>query len=220
MFVLALLASGFTSAFNCVALQMALLGSTIAVSERRDRSFIFWATAAFLLAKLSAYTLLGFLLGWLGETVSLSPEVGTWVELVAGTYVIVAALAVLNVHPVLRYAIIQPPRFLTRYVRKASKSHEFFAPVLLGVMTVLIPCGTTVGVEALALESRSPIVGAWILGIFTLGTMPVFIGFGSLVATLGARIRRNFDGISAIIILLLGLYALYGTLGELLGGSL
>ncbi|OGY08428.1 MAG: hypothetical protein A2700_01435 [Candidatus Blackburnbacteria bacterium RIFCSPHIGHO2_01_FULL_44_64] len=216
MFFWALATSGFTSAFNCVALQMGLLGSVIASRKEGAHSlYAVWATGAFLVAKLVAYTLLGALLGAFGQSISLSEGVAGVVELLAGVYIVLAALAVLGVHPVLRYVLFQPPRFMSRWVTRTSKRGDLLTPAFLGFLTIFIPCGTTVAVEALALHHGDPVQGGLIMGIFTLGTMPVFLGFGGLTAFLGRRFGSKIDKASALIVLILGLWAVNGTLREL-----
>lgn len=211
-----LFATGFTSAFNCVALQMGLLGSAVSARSQGAHSlYAVWATGAFLTAKLVAYLFLGFLLGFVGEGLALSKQISGVIELVAGLYIVISALAILGVHPLLRYAVIQPPRFLNRYIRNSSKSGDLFTPGFLGFLTILIPCGTTVAIEALALHHGSPLKGALILGAFTLGTMPVFMAFGAFASWIRGKWGTNFDKVSAIIVLALGLWALYQTLGEI-----
>ncbi len=224
MFYWALLASGFTSAFNCVALQMGLLGSTIASRhkdaaigiEGKRSAYAAWATGTFLVSKLLAYTLLGALLGLFGKAFSISDGFSTIVELIAGSYVVLAALAVLDIHPFFRYFIIQPPRFMARFVTKASKKGDLLTPAFLGVLTILIPCGTTVAVEALALHHANLILSGMVLGLFTLGTMPVYIAFGGLAGFARSRWGKGFDKVSALIVLFLGLWALKQSLGEIL----
>lgn len=71
-------------------------------------------------------------------------------------FMIGTALNILNVHPIFRYFVIQPPKFLTRLVRNQSKSKSLFAPTLLGAFTVLIPCGTTQAMMALAIGYGNP----------------------------------------------------------------
>lgn len=207
--------TGFTSAFNCVALQMGLLGSAIAAHTRNSNSYAAWATGTFLAAKLAAYIVVGFLLGWVGESLALSDGFSGAIELVAGLYIVVAALAVLGVHPALRYVLISPPRFLSRFIRTTSKNGDLFTPVVLGFLTIFIPCGTTVAVEALVLHHGSPLKGMGILGAFTLGTMPVFVAFGGFANWIRSKWGDRFDKVSAIIVLALGLWAIYQTIGEL-----
>lgn len=223
LFYWALLVTGFTSAFNCVALQMGLMGSTIAKRQQETEKYSVqpklkptWVgTTAFLSSKLFAYMLVGFSLGAFGKGLAISKEASSVIELIAGLYVILAALNILQVHPILRYAVLQPPRFILKYVKAKSKSRNLFAPTVLGFLTILIPCGTTVAIESIALSSGNPIYGALIMGVFTLGTMPVFLGYGALSAFIGETLKRRFDQISAVIILILGVYSIWRTLGEI-----
>ena len=85
---------------------------------------------------------------------------------------IVIALDLLQIHPIFRYAVIQPPRFLLKKVKNQSKSKTLFAPALLGAFTIFIPCGTTLAMEALAISSANAFTGATIMAAFVLGTTP------------------------------------------------
>src|SRR5258708_14127029 len=98
-----------------------------------------WPIVYFLAAKLLAYTVLGFLLGMLGSALQITPTAQAIMQIVAGLFMLATALNMLNVHPIFRYAVIQPPKFLTRLVRNQAKSQEVFAPAILGLMTVFIP---------------------------------------------------------------------------------
>src|SRR5438445_411984 len=79
---------------------------------------------SFLIAKLAAYTALGFLLGLLGSAFQLSLTARTILQFAVVVFMLGTALNILEVHPIFRYFIIQPPKFLTRMVRKQSKSSD------------------------------------------------------------------------------------------------
>lgn len=198
--------------FTCLAVQGGLLASVIAAREEEKRTPKYLITLAFLGAKLIAYTLLGLLLGLLGEKLSLSLTTQSILQSIAGLYMLVIALNLLNVHPIFRYAIIQPPRFLTKLVKKESKSSDLFAPVFLGALTIFIPCGTTLGIEALAISTGSPIAGALTMFFFVLGTIPAFMGLGLATTYIGSTFRKKFSIVSAIALIYLGLSSINGTL--------
>lgn len=203
---------------TCLAVQGGLLASIIAEREGDDLKtgeegkHAFFPTVAFLATKLIAYTALGFVLGAFGGTLAITPTVQITMQLLAGLYMIAIALNLLNVHPIFRYAVIQPPRFLTRIVRNQSKSKDLFAPSLLGTMTIFIPCGTTLAMETLAISSANPILGASIMAAFVLGTMPLFFGVGFLTSTLGDAFKGKFLKIAALLVLYLGVSSVNGSL--------
>lgn len=203
---------------TCLAVQGGLLASVIATREAEDISSSKYsdthllATISFLIAKLLIYTLAGALLGFFGDLLFISDQVRIILQVLAGVYMVVIALNLLNVHPIFRYAIIQPPKFLTRKIRNQSKSKDIYAPFILGLMTVFIPCGTTLAMETLALSSGSALQGALIMFVFTLATFPLFLGVGYLTAKLGEVLKRGFFKFAAFIILYLGVMSINGGL--------
>lgn len=222
--LLAILFTGlFIGGLTCLAVQGGLLASTIAAREEEDieqgkqRKHTLWPIAAFLATKFVAYVILGFLLGTFGQALALSDSLQITMQLIAGVYMLVIALNLLNVHPIFRYAVLQPPRFLTRIVRNQSKSKDIFAPAFLGAMTVFIPCGTTIAMEALAISSSNPFMGASVMGVFVLGTMPLFFGLGFLTTTLGDAFKTKFLKLAAFVVLYLGITSVNGAL--VAGGS-
>jgi uncharacterized protein len=162
----------------------------------------------FLAAKLVAYTLLGLLLGVLGSVIQISPAVQAGMLIVAGLFMLATAFNMLNVHPIFRYFVLQPPRFLTRLLRDQSRSEDVFAPVLLGLMTVFIPCGTTQAMEVLALSSGLALQGALIMFTFILGTIPTFFVLGFVATQVRGKARHAFVFVAALLVLGLGFFSL------------
>lgn len=214
IFITGLTVGGLT----CLAVQGGLLASVIAAREEDDiesgskRKHTIWSILAFLTTKFITYTALGFILGAFGGAINISPSVQITMQFIAGLYMIVVALDLLKVHPIFRYAVIQPPRFLTKIVRNQSKSKDLFAPAFLGVATVFIPCGTTLAMEALAISSANAFLGASIMATFILGTMPLFFGVGYITTLLGDTFREKFLRIAAFGVLYLGLVSTNGAL--------
>lgn len=206
---------------TCLAVQGGLLASVIAAREEEEiekginKKSPVIPTLVFLLAKLLAYTALGFLLGAFGNVVGINQTVQTTMQLVAGLYMVAVALNLLNVHPIFRYAVIQPPRFLTKKIKNQSKSKDLFAPAFLGAMTIFIPCGTTLAMEALAISSANAFSGAVIMAVFILGTSPLFFGVGWITSVMGDVYREKFLKIAALAVLYLGIVSINGSLTAL-----
>ncbi len=191
---------------GCLAVQGGLLASATANRPALP------ATTAFLLAKITVYALLGFLLGSFGGSLNISGQFQTYMQLLAGIYMLLVAANLLDLDPVFRYVVIQPPKFIARLVKNQSRSEMFFAPLLLGVLTIFIPCGTTLAMEALAISTASGVRGAAIMIAFTLGTLPLFLGIGFFTSLLGEAKKAVFIKIAAGLIIILGLTSIYGSL--------
>lgn len=202
---------------TCLAVQGGLLASVIASRKGMSAKELsgkdsLLQTGVFLTAKFVVYILFGFFLGLFGMKIGISPQVQGVVQLFAGVYMIGIACNLLNVHPIFRYFVIQPPRFIFKIIKKQSRSAAFFAPAFLGAMTVFIPCGTTLAMEALAISSGNPMKGAAIMGAFILGTTPLFMGLGFMTTFFGERFNTFFYKIAAVILLYLGFTAIHGAL--------
>ena len=212
--------TGFTTGgLSCLAVQGGLLASSLARQleldvqslkpSQRFRPQIALPITLFLAAKLLAYTLLGVLLGALGSALQLTPLVRAALTIAIGIFMLGNGFRMLNVHPIFRYFIFEPPSVLTRYLRRQSKNKtSVAAPLLLGAMTVLIPCGVTQAMMAVALGTGDPVQGAAIMLAFTLGTTPVFFTVAYFATRLGAVMEKNFSRIVAAIVIVLGLVAI------------
>jgi uncharacterized protein len=219
-----------TGGLSCLAVQGGLLASSLAHQIEQD----YVENAAqhkksktnphvnsalpillFLVAKLVAYTLLGALLGWLGSYLTLSPMTRAMLMIAIGVFMIGNALRMFNVHPIFRYFSIEPPKFITRYIRRTAKGTDTFTPLFLGALTVFIPCGITQAMMATALGTGSIAMGAALMFAFVLGTSPVFFIIAYLTTELGARLEKFFMRFVAVVVLILGFVTLDGGLNVL-----
>jgi sulfite exporter TauE/SafE len=210
--------TGLTSGgISCFAVQGGLLTSALASNEELEvsRGLKAKALSAFLISKIVAYTLLGFLLGFLGATLQISPRVQGWMQIIIGLYMIATALRLLDIHPIFRYFVIQPPRSVLRLLRNQARAQTVFTPAFLGALTVLIPCGVTQAMMVLALGTGNPFFGAGIMFAFTLGTSPLFFALG--IATTELIKKRPFAIAAALFILAIGLISI--NTGQILKGS-
>jgi len=212
-----------TGGLTCLAVQGGLLATTIAkqhedkFKDQVQTSGNALPILTFLGSKLVAYAVLGLLLGWLGSLVELSLSAQVIMQFTVAIFMVGMAMNMLNVHPIFRYFVIQPPKVLTRLIRKTSKRGDLFAPGLLGAFTVFIPCGTTQAMMALSIASGSPVMGAAILFTFILGTSPVFFILGYMATKLGDTFQTKFTKVAAGTLVLLALYNINGALA--LSGS-
>lgn len=196
-------------------------------AERADDKPAWWGSrlgddlapvGGFLAGKLAAYTLFGGLLGALGGVVQLSPGVRTWLQIGAGLLIITFGLSQLRV-PGFRRIVVEPPASWSRLVRARTRSQAALAPTLLGVATVLLPCGVTLSVEALALASGSPWQGAAIMAVFVVGTSPMFAILGYAARRAATAWRGRLAAATGIAVVAMGLFTLNGGL-ELAGSPL
>jgi sulfite exporter TauE/SafE len=233
--VAAFLTGVTTGGLSCLAVQGGLLASSLAHQIEQDyvehaaqnkkrrgkknqtatHSSSAFPIFLFLIAKIVSYTLLGALLGLLGSYLTLSPATRAILMILIGVFMLGNALRMFNVHPIFRYFSIEPPRFITRYIRRTAKGTDTFTPLFLGALTVFIPCGVTQAMMAAALGTSSMVMGAALMFAFTLGTGPVFFIVAYLTTELGSRLEKFFMRFVAAMVLILGLVTINGGLNVL-----
>lgn len=216
-----------TGGLSCLAVQGGLLASLIAnqkgeelrdgdaTTTTRARSFdrLDWMPVLlFLAAKLLVHALFGGLLGALGSVLSLSLGVRLAFQGFTALFMLATALNLLHVHPIFRYMAFQPPRFVRRWIRGSTNQKAFFAPAVLGLMTVFIPCGVTQAMEVLAINSGSAVSGALIMSVFVIGTAPLFSLIGVATAKLSEALRGKFLKFAAVVLIGTALYSVNGVL--------
>jgi hypothetical protein len=104
-------------------------------------------------------------------------------------------------------------------VLRSTRAQTAFAPALLGLASILIPCGVTLSVEALALTSGSPAAGAATMAVFVLGTSPLFALLGYLARKAATAWRGRLALATGALVVAMGVITLNGGL-ELAGSPL
>lgn len=216
-----------TGGLSCLAVQGGLLASSLARQIEQDmlnqqkigvgkgkkaaRSNTALPIGLFLFAKLIIYTLLGALLGIMGSFLTFDPLTRAILLFAIGIFMIGNGLRMLNVHPIFRYFNLEPPKSITRYIRRTAKNNQqensetnLSTPLFLGALTVFIPCGVTQGMMAAALGTGSPTQGAAMMFAFTLGTSPVFFIVAYLATQIGKRLEAYFMRFVAVMVIVLG----------------
>lgn len=213
---LAFIAGLTTGGLSCLAVQGGLLTSTIASrGEGADSSAIKpnkWSVIAmFLVAKLLAYTLLGYMLGLVGSTFTFAPKLMGTIQIVVGLFMIATAARILDIHPIFRYVVIQPPKWVYRLSKVQSRNASLITPAVLGFLTILMPCGVTQATMAVAVSTGNPMLGAAIMFAFVLGTSPVFFALGASIVELLQK--KSFSYVAAAVIAVFGILSVNGGMG-------
>ncbi len=233
--------TGLTSGgVTCAAMQGGLLASVIAnekvdsgsaqkdpavagrkssdKSQNQAGTYVWSSVAAFLTSKFIIHVIFGALLGLLGSSISLSLSTRLYFQGFAAVFMFASAMNLLNAHPIFRYLAFQPPKFARGLIKSNSKAGTLFAPALLGLLTILIPCGVTQAMEVLAIGSGSALNGALIMGAFILGTTPMFVLIGFAASRVSDTSKKYFTYTAAALLIGMAIYSFNGILQVLDSG--
>jgi sulfite exporter TauE/SafE len=163
--------------------------------------------AGFLAGKLLVLTLVGALLGTIGSFITLDTRIGQFAQVLAGVVMVALGLATVGVPGFDRF-MFAPPESWTRVVRKSTRSQSAFAPFLLGLATVLIPCGVTISMMLLAATAGSTLAGAAVMFVFVLGTAPLFAAYGYLTQRFVKPDSRRMALVMGSLVIAMGLFTI------------
>lgn len=133
------------------------------------------------IGRIAGFVIGGGVLGLIGSAI---PSVSTGaygvLALALGIAFLVIGLHHLDLAPSLASLGIRIPKRISGFADRVRASQHPLASIGVGMATFVLPCGFTQTAQALALASGSPVRGAFMMGAFALGTLPVLAGISSI----------------------------------------
>jgi len=163
--------------------------------------------------RIVSYVLLGGVIGALGSVLSISPKVTGIITIVASLLMIVMGIQLLQIFPWINKIQLKMPKFIAHKVYDAShqearKETSKWTSFLFGGSTFFLPCGFTQALQLYVLGKGDFVTGALVMLAFSLGTLPALAGIGAFTSFAKGKTQRHFTTFSAILIIMLGLFAM------------
>ena len=155
------------------------------------------------LGRVISYTAVGFMVGGLGSVIVFSNTTQGILKLIAGVFMVIMGLNMLNLFTWMRRFTPRMPRFLVNKVNvNKSKSKS---PLYIGLLNGFMPCGPLQAMQIYALSTGSPISGAISMFLFSLGTVPLMFILGAGSSFLGRKFSRRIMTAGAVLVVVLGM---------------
>lgn len=149
-----------------------------------------------------SYTIIGAVVGALGSVISFSGASKGIVSIIAGLFMILMGINLLGLFPNLRKFNVQIPSGVRR-VLMGEKNER--GPFVVGLLNGFMPCGPLQTMQIYALGTGSAVTGALSMFAFSLGTVPLMFGLGTMGSFLGKHASKNMMKISAVLVIFLGM---------------
>lgn len=201
-----LLLIGFLSSFHCVGMCGPLILGYAAKHAKAGHAS-HWTHVWYVLGKTLSYTAIGGLFGLFGAIVAFTPYTQGMVGIVAGGFLLLFGLHMLEVFPALDHFQFKTPKFVMRFVSYEYRKHSH--PFAIGLLNgLMILCGPLQAMYVMAAGTGSGIDGAMILFFFGLGTVPMMLGFGFLTTLLSGSLTPKLLRVSGVVVMALGVIML------------
>lgn len=156
-----------------------------------------------------SYMAVGFVLGGAGMILTGGSGSGMplllqgILKITAGLFMVIMGINMLGIFPALRKLQIRFPRKSVIKINQKKRTEK--RPFVVGLLNGLMPCGPMQSMQIIALGSGNPISGTLAMLMFSLGTVPLMLGLGSLVSALGKKYTKLVMQTGAILVVVLGL---------------
>ena len=148
-----------------------------------------------------SYTVIGGIVGALGSSISFSGAAKGIVAVIAGVFMVIMGLNMLNVFPWLRKL---NPRMPKIFGKKIYNNNGKYGPFYVGLLNGLMPCGPLQAMQIYALGTGSFVAGAISMFVFSIGTVPLMFGFGAVSSMLSGKFTNKMMKVSAVLVIVLG----------------
>jgi sulfite exporter TauE/SafE len=171
------------------------------------------------LGRLVSYATLGAVAGGLGAAIDLGGSAVGWsrvATLVAGgTMIVIGGVALLRSAGVRIGGGAVPAPIRDLFARGLAVVRTWPAgvqPLLIGLLTGLLPCGWLYAFVVAAAGTGHPWLGAATMAVFWAGTVPVMLGLGIGAQTLAGPLRRHVPRVTAVALVVVAVITITGRL--------
>ncbi|MGN0977051.1 MAG: sulfite exporter TauE/SafE family protein [Faecousia sp.] len=192
----ALFVTGLLTSVHCTAMCGGLnLAQSISGEPRHPlvRSMLYN------LGRLTSYTLIGGVLGFLGETAAITLRLRGLIGLAAGTLMLLMGIHMLT-------GLSLPRRFrLPKGLVQRIAAFQKYGPFAIGLVNGFMPCGPLQSMQLYAIASGSFLSGAASMFWFCLGTIPLVLLFGVTAGILKQNWQQRIAQLGSAVLILIGL---------------
>jgi len=192
--------------------------STIKIDPASSKFSKSTAHLLYSFGRVLTYSMLGALFGALGSVIQFSNTSRGVVLIIVGVAMILAGLSLmgkLKFLTVIEHSFSSSNLYKVTFkkILNSKSNYSFFA---LGMLNGFLPCGFVYFFAITAAGTGDPMLGALVMAIFGMSTIPAMFGVGFLASLASATSFRNMMmSLSSIAVLLYGVFTIYHGVGFL-----
>ena len=195
---------GLMTSVHCIAMCGGINLTQSTLSVQRNEALL-KSTFEYNTGRVVSYTVIGCIAGGIGSILTFSGALKGAAAIFAGIIMVIMAMNMLGVFLPLRKFNIHLPSGIYRGLSGVFVRNSSF---VIGLLNGLIPCGPLQSMQIYALSTGSIWKGGLSMFLFSLGTMPLMLGFGLFSGRLNRSYAKYMLNISAVIIFVMGIHML------------
>ena len=189
---------GMLTSIHCVGMCGGImLSQSLSKKEEMSKFQTIFPAISYNFGRVTAYTLMGGIVGALGSVLSLSLTVKSVMQILAGIFMIILGLNMAG------FSIFRKLRIKLPW-SACSMNNNPRTPFLVGLLNGLMPCGPLQTMQLYALGTGSAVKGALSMFLFSLGTIPLMLIFGAVSGLLSKGYTKKILKMSGFLVIILG----------------
>jgi sulfite exporter TauE/SafE/plastocyanin domain-containing protein/copper chaperone CopZ len=191
---------GVISSLHCVGMCGGIMLSQTVGKESKNKFEAMKPAILYNLGRVTAYTILGGIIGAIGSVFALSLTTKAALQIFAGVFMVMMGFNMAGFKAFRKIQIKLPTPVCKMMSTKKPKT-----PFFVGLINGFMPCGPLQTMQLYALGTGSAISGALSMFMFAAGTVPLMLTFGALSSLLSKGYTKKILKFSGILIIVLGL---------------
>jgi hypothetical protein len=185
--------------------------SSTKVEDKWNKAQQSFAHLLYSAGRISTYTLLGAMFGFLGGVATFNNLTNGLMLLLAGSFMVLAGLSLsgkIKFLTLLEHSFASNSWY-TKMFRQLLQTKSFSSFFILGMLNGLLPCGLVYFFAITAASTASPLYGALVMFIFGVSTVPALFSLGFFVGLYkNSKFRNYMMSLAAISVIIFGLYTI------------
>ncbi|MGN1329791.1 MAG: sulfite exporter TauE/SafE family protein [Clostridia bacterium] len=192
---------GLLTSVHCISM-CGGINLSQSINSVKNEGKILKSNVLYNLGRVISYTVIGGIVGTIGSVITLNGIFKGLIAIIAGIIMIIMGINMLDIFPTLRKFNIRIPKKLAIALNKSKRGKTSF---YIGLVNGFMPCGPLQAMQVYALSTGNFLRGAISMFLFSLGTVPLMFGFGTVASKLNKKFAEKMLTVSAIIIFILGI---------------
>lgn len=194
---------GILTSVHCVAM---CGGIQLSVCLRKsEKNTVVMPSFWYHIGRVISYTIIGGFVGALGSVFRISNMGSMFISVLAGVFMILMGLNLLQIFPWLRRFNLHIPQGIATKVNRGKIGK---GPFVIGLLNGLMPCGPLQAMQLYALGTGSAITGAMSMFFFSIGTVPLLFVVSALGTLLSSKASKLMLKVSGVLVMVMGILML------------
>jgi len=187
--LVSVLVFGFVTSLHCVGMCGGIaLSQTNFISPKKN----LMNTALYNAGRILTYSMVGAILGFIGDKLSITNEFRSVMFFFIGTIMLLLGLNSLGLI-----------KFRIKQIGFKVKAMDGKGPFIVGILNGFMPCGPLQTMQLLAITTASPLYGFLVMLVFGLGTLPLLFIFSNIGLLIKKSHQKHLRRVSALIVIVM-----------------